>query len=334
MGDPTMIEYRLSQPLNLFGRRPLAKRAARAEVEQARSRLRRTSWDARGQAVSLFYELWMNGQMGRIVADQIALLERMREAGLARVRAGMDMGHHDVLRADAEIATMEAERASLEDERHAIVVMLNALRGHRPDEEIGDPILPAESVLPAPAAVVGLADRAPEVAEARAMGDAARARVDLARRMYWPMVMVDVGYQQNLDGMPDGLVAGLSLSIPLAWRDRQRNEVAMSRAMVRAADVEADAMRTMAEADLRMAWSRARAAQRTVAALEETALPRLRETIASTEAAYVSGGGEFLSLLDAIMQLQELELRRVEAIAARGVARFELARIAGAEVTP
>jgi outer membrane protein TolC len=147
------------------------------------------------------------------------------------------------------------------------------------------------------------------------------------------MVMVEVGYQQNLDGMPDGLVGGVALSIPFAWRDRQRNEVAMARSMVRAADVEASSMRIMAEADLRMAWSRARAAERTVEALERTALPRLRETIASIESAYVSGRGEFLALLDAIMQLQELELRRVAAISARGVVRFELDRIAGVEVT-
>jgi cobalt-zinc-cadmium efflux system outer membrane protein len=331
--EPIMIEYRLSQPLNLFGRRRLAKQAARADVEVATARLRRTSWNARAQAVGLFYELWMNGERRRIVAAQISVLERMRDAALARVRAGMDMGHHDVLRADAEIASMEAERASLADERAAIVAMLNALRGRPADEHVGEPVLPAVANLPALRAVVARSGQAPEVTSARAMGAAARARVDLARRMYWPMVMVDVGYQQKLDGMPDGLLAGVSLTVPLAWRDRQRNEVAMARTMVRAADVEVSSMKRMAEAELQMAWSRARAAERAVAVLESTALPRLRETIASIEAAYASGQGGFLSLLDAVMQLQELELRRVAAVAARGVARFELDRIAGVEVT-
>jgi outer membrane protein TolC len=90
----------------------------------------------------------------------------------------------------------------------------------------------------------------------------------------------------------------------------------------------------MASAELRMAWSRARAAQRKVDALEDVAIPKLRETIASIEAAYIAGTGEFISLLDAVMQLKELEGRRVEAIARRGVARFELDRIAGNEVAP
>jgi outer membrane protein TolC len=331
--DPVMIEYRLSQPLDVFGRRGLAKRAARADVDVVRARLRRTRWDAQAQAVQLFYELWMNAEMQRIVAAQIALLDRMRDAALARVRAGMDMGHHDVLRAESEIARMEAERASLDDERSAMAAMLNALRGRPPDEAIAAVALPATVPVPDLVALRALADRSPEVSAARAMGDAARARVDLARRMYWPMVMVDVGYQQNLDGMPDGLLGGIALSVPLAWRDRQRNEVAMARSMARAAAVEARSMQVMADADLRMAWSRARAADRTVIALETAALPRLRETIASIEAAYVAGRGEFLALLDAIMQQQELEMRRVRAVAARGVARFELDRIAGVEVS-
>src|SRR5690349_7545370 len=51
--DPTMVTYRIGQPLELFGRRGLAKRSASAQVELAREQTRRTSWDARAQAVSL-----------------------------------------------------------------------------------------------------------------------------------------------------------------------------------------------------------------------------------------------------------------------------------------
>lgn len=108
----------------------------------------------------------------------------------------------------------------------------------------------------------------------------------------------------------------------------------MARAMTRAAVREQHAMRTMAEAEARMAWSRTRASERTLEALEQTAIPRMRETVASIEVAYVAGRGEFLSLLDAIMELRVLEARRVQAVATRGVTRFELDRVAGREVAP
>ena len=330
--DPPMILYRLGQPLNLFGRRGAAKRAARAVVARDRATLRRTAWDARAQAAALFYELWMNGEMVRIVDAQVALLDRMRDAALARVRAGMDMGHHDVLRAESELAAMAAERASLDDERTAIVAMLNTLRGRDPGDELGTPELPADPALPDVGAAVAAAARSPEVEAAGAMRDEAAARRELARKMYLPMVMVEAQYEQNLRGMPDGFGVGLSISIPLWW-DRPRNEVRMARAMERAAEREQTATRTMATAEARMAWSRARAGERTVEALDRAAIPKLKQTIQSIEAAYVGGRGDFLALLDAIMALRQLEARRTQAVAARGIARFELDRIAGRGVT-
>ncbi len=331
-GAPIMIGYRIAQPLNVFGRRDLAKRVASWEVERSEAGLRRTSWDARAQAVEFFYELWMVDEMVRIVEQQIALLERMREAALALVRAGMGtMGHHDVLRAESEIAVMEAERASLDDERLAITAMLNTLRGRDIDEAIGTAELPAADPLPE-LDLKAIARGAPEVAAARAMKEGAGAQRELTRRMYWPMVMVEAQYQQNLGGMPDGVGVGISVSIPLWWWDRQDNELAMARAMERVAEREEDAMTKMASAELRMAWSRARAAQRKVDVLEHAAIPKLRETIASIEEAYISGAGDFISLLDAVMELNELEGKRVAAVARRGVARFELDRIAGHEV--
>jgi outer membrane protein TolC len=102
--------------------------------------------------------------------------------------------------------------------------------------------------------------------------------------------------------------------------------------MVRAAAQEESAMREMADADLRMAWSQTRADDRRIEALENAAIPKLRETIASAEASYASGAASFLVLLDSVRELEDLQAQRIQAIAARGVARFALDRIAGAEL--
>ncbi len=329
-GDPLMIAYRVAQPLNLFGRRGMARAAATAEVAQAEAALRRGAWDARAQAVTLFYELWMNAAMSALIDEQLVTLARMREAARARVSAGMEMGHHDVLRAEAEQAAMTAEQASLADEREAMVAMLNTLRGRPIDEPVGAIVLPAATALPPMTALDDAAARTPEVAAAHAMRDAAAARGRLARRMTWPMIMVEGGYEQNFGGMPDGLTVGVSVALPLFSRARPRAEAAMAQAMGRAAEREAAAMRQMARADLRMAWSATRAADRRIEALERAAIPKLRETIASIDAAYAAGTGSFLALLDAVMALQQLEAQRLQAVAARGVARFALDRIAGA----
>ena len=327
-----MLTYRLSQELNLFGRRGAAKRRARAAVAGREASLRRTAWDARAQAAAIFFELWMSQGQAQILDDQIALMREMRQAALDRVRAGMAMGHHDALRAEAEIARMEAERSSLDDERAAMAAMLNTLRGRADDPSIPRVALPTRAPVPRLEALAGRAARSPEVAAARAMRREAEAERDLARKMYLPMVSLEAMYEQRLEGERDTWGGAVMFSVPLWWRDRQRNEVAMAEAMIARARREELAMRQMGSAELRMAWSRLRAADRRVTALDDRALPSMRESVASTRSGYVAGRADFLVLLEALSALRELEMERLEAVRDRETARFALQRVAGAPI--
>jgi cobalt-zinc-cadmium efflux system outer membrane protein len=329
-----MITWRFTQPLNVFGRRGLAKDAARAQLQAEQAQVRRVGWDARAQAVSAFLELWMNQEMRDLIERQVATLERMKAAAKARYVSGMMMGHHDFLRSEAELAAMAAERAALESEREAMVAMLNALRGRPLGEPIGKVVLPARAALPEVEALVSRADERPELEAMRWMRTEMEARKKLARRMYLPMPMVSAFYQQRPGMEPDSVGGMVGLTVPLWWFDRQANEVRMADAMVQRAQRELEAMQVMTQTDLRMAWSRARAADLTLQALEETALPRMRETVKASEAAYVSGTGDFLALLEVTMALQRREAERLQAVVRREVVRFELERLLGAPSAP
>jgi cobalt-zinc-cadmium efflux system outer membrane protein len=329
-----MITWRFTQPLNVFGRRGLAKDAARAQLQAEQAQVRRVGWDARAQAVAAFAELWMNQEMRDLIERQVATLERMKAAAKARYVSGMMMGHHDFLRSEAELAAMAAERAALESEREAMVAMLNALRGHPLGESIGKVVLPARAALPEVEALVSRADERPELEAMRWMRTEMEARKKLARRMYLPMPMVSAFYQQRPGMEPDSVGGMVGFTVPLWWFDRQANEVRMAEAMVQRAQRELEAMQVMTQTDLRMAWSRARAADLALQALEEAALPRMRETVKASEAAYISGTGDFLALLEATMTLQQREAERLQAVVQRELARFELERLLGAPSAP
>ncbi|MBI3182638.1 MAG: TolC family protein [Myxococcales bacterium] len=324
-----MVTYRLSQPLNLFGRRKWAKEAAGASASASEASLRRAEWDARAQAVSAFYELWMSREMQSILERQLATLERMRDSAKGRYAAGLGMAHHELLRAEAELASMRAERDSLLAERPAVESMLNVLRGRPSEEAVGAPRLPPRSPLPELEAVLESSSRRPELRAMRAVLQEAKAKVQLARRMVLPMPMVSAFYEQRLGMAPDSFGGELMVTLPLWWFDRQANELAMAEAMAHRAERDVEAMAAMTQAELRMAFGRARASELALEALERFALVRIRETVASSEAEYLSGGGEFLRLLESVQALQQLEGRRLEAVARREVTRFELERLLG-----
>lgn len=328
-----MYTYRFTQPLGTLWRRGPAKSAARAQLGAEQARTRRVDWDARAMAVQAFWDLWMNQEMQALIGRQVATLERMRASARARYVAGMMMGHHDVLRAEAEIATMQAEAAGLESERGAAVALINTLRGRPPDAPVGAAMLAERTPLLALPPLLSRAPERPELAEMRAMRAEMQARRTLAHRMYLPMPMVS-GFFEQRPGMEPNSVGGIvGFSVPLWWFDRQRNEVRMAEGMVRQSERALEAMDAMTRADLQMAWSRARGADAALVALEATALPRLRETVRSAEAAYTSGSGDFLSLLEATMAFQRLEAQHVQAVVRRELTLFELERLLGASLS-
>lgn len=331
-GQPLMT-YMVEQPLNVFGRRGLAKRAARARLGAASEGLRRAEWDAQARAVALFFELWMADEMRVVMTRQIAAMERMRDAGKARYAAGLMMAHHDVLRAEGELASMQAELYAIETERAGMASMLATLRGRDPGEVIDAVVPPERGAVPPLPAVLDRVAAAPEVAAAEAMTREAEARRSLAKRMSLPMVMIGGMVESAPDEMGTTVGGEISFTVPFWAFDRQRNEVRAASAMVREAKADTAAMRAMSAADVRMAWARASGADRELEALEATALPRLRDAVASSDAAYRAGGANFLGLLESILALQDAEGRRLEAVVRREVALFELSRLTGAPVT-
>jgi multidrug efflux pump subunit AcrA (membrane-fusion protein) len=120
-------------------------------------------WDVRAQAVQAFLELWMNQQMRALLDRQLATLDRMKDAAKARYVAGLMMGHHDFLRAQAELAVMQAEKASLDSEREALAAMLNSLRGRPLDEPLGQVVLPGREPLPDLESLLARLEQRPEL---------------------------------------------------------------------------------------------------------------------------------------------------------------------------
>ena len=328
-----MLTWRLSQELNVFGRRGLAKDAARAQAATQRARRDRVQWDITALAVGAFYELWMNRQMRSLLDRQIAILERMRDSAKGRYAAGLMMAHHDVLRSEAELSSMRAMKRGLRGAEQAMIVLLNTLRRREVDAPIGGLVLPERQPLPDVAALEQARGGRPELEAMRQMSAEMQARRALAGRMYLPMPMVGAFYQQRNGMGPDSFGGEVALTVPLWWWDRQANEVEMANAMVRRAQRDLEAMDAMTVADVRMAWARAFAEQQALQALEESALPRFKETVASAEAAYVAGRGNYLELLEAVMTYQRVEAQRYENIVRRELALFELSRLLGRNAT-
>lgn len=304
----------VSQRLDMFGRR--RARIGAAEASLAADRLRLDV--ARADLAQAVREAFAQAATAR---DRLLItreeLERAQE--LARV-AGLlvEVGREPPLRAlRARSAAAQAEAALrvAEAEDQAARRTLAALFGVDavPDAVLGDLAdAPPTPIAPERTLEVRLAELEVAAAEAEVRQQQVAARLDPA---------VGVGIRRNQERDDFGLVAGVSVPIPLF--DRNRGNVAAARAGVRAAEASRAAALATATTRLANAQTALTAAEARLRALEGAAIPEATEALRLSELAYRAGKiglQELLAVRDALSsarrQVIDARLERARAVAA------------------
>jgi outer membrane protein TolC len=123
-----------------------------------------------------------------------------------------------------------------------------------------------------------------------------------------------------------GAMLMLGISVPL-WRNRLRAGVDEAQAMERMAQADLVAMRRMIEGEVAVARAEAEATRQTLQALEVDVVPRARSAVDAALAAYASGQGTLVLVVDASRALWDTERDRVmgQTQASEAWARLQLA---------
>ncbi|MCO5170673.1 MAG: TolC family protein [Planctomycetes bacterium] len=327
-----MHTVELMQEVPFPGKLLAQGRAAVAEARAMRAALSEQTNLLRAQTRSGLAGLYLARRALALLDEHVALMERFVEIARSRYAVGAAT-QPDVLRAEVTRDALRVEREGARREVQVAESGLNVLLDRPPDAPLGPVLAPEVGAPPEPLAV--LFERAlrqrPDLAGAAALVDAEVARRDRAELEWVPDLVVGGGYVRDAGAGADELEVSGGVSLPIWW-GRLRGGVAEARANVRRAEAEARAARSRVLDEVRRAAARVRAADAQARLLAEEAVPRARQNVAVSEAAYVAGRIDFLALIDAQrMQLdQELALERVRA--ERAAAEAELRRsVGGAE---
>jgi outer membrane protein TolC len=236
----------------------------------------------------------------------------------AGAMGGADSGLGSVLRLDAQIARVEAERAGLLAELEGETSVLAVLVG----EEA------ARAVQAAPTSYLGSGSSpVPERQLAEIDRQAAQAELQIARKARSPDLMVSAAERLMPDGMPAGTDLALGVEIPL-WGGRGRAIDAARSGL--AAD---EARQGLVERELSIVVAQARAAlaaaQARAAALDTVAVPRIRAAWQASLALFGAGTAN----QDEVVRAWEawIGIEREAVVARRDVQlrAAELARVEG-----
>jgi cobalt-zinc-cadmium efflux system outer membrane protein len=322
--DTLMLGLRQSFPAP--GTRSARQRMAEEEAGGVRESGRARERELAAQVRRAYAQYWRAEQEYRIHLEHVGLLSQIVELSRGHYQSGHG-SQQDLLRLTVELSQLHTDVANLEQERRSNRALLNALMGRGPDAPLG-PAPDGALTMDVPEARAPRADASasrPEIAAAARAVRRSEAAVDLARSAaHWPSVMVGADYwYMPMLSTQHGYGAMVSINLP--WLNpRHRAEVQEAEHTLAADRRALAAQRNVAGYEARDATARMEAARQGVRILDADLLPQARRSYESTEAAYASGQGSALALLDSLRAYLQVRLERC-----RALARLESSRADG-----
>lgn len=330
MGLDWSVSVQQSFPLSRVRRH--RERGAEANARRELAEADRVSLDVELDAAQAFWMLAETRASAEITKQQHALADQLVKAAMARYTTNTGT-QSDVLRAQIEVARLDAEQKATAAEVRAAEAMLNTSLARDPAAAIPELDVRVSDALPAtPESIANAAQKRPELRAGRAEIEQAEADVRVMKSMYTPMAMVQTGPAYTMES-GNGWMAMVGISIPL-WRGKLSSGVNEANAMVDMAKADLDAMQRMAQGQARTARENVVAARERYVALRDDIVPRAEQAIAPTLAAYASGQVPLVSVVEAAQALWTAQRDLVMARAELGLAWARLRRASTQEITP
>jgi outer membrane protein, heavy metal efflux system len=317
----------IEQQIPLSGIRRHRRASALADLDRLRADANRTTLDVGIQAVSAFVMLQERRRTEALVAEQIAFARDVVNAANARYASGT-APQSDVLRAEVEVARLEALARALVSEVRGAEAMLNTSVALDADAPV-PPLTAVALTQPVPSwsAIKAALPSRPELASGRADVARAEADVQVMRDMFRPMATIRTGPSYTMaEGR--GWMAMVGISLPI-WRGKLRAGVAEAQAMRAMSEADLRAMTRMIEGDAAVAVSQLQATRDRQAALTTDVLPRARMAIEPAVAGYTSGQLPLVSVIEAGQALWLVQADLIAADRELGLAWARLGRAIG-----
>lgn len=329
---PIRYRFELEQMVPFWGIRGFRREAARKEAKAIRLDSVERELDVLSELAVAFHD-WDYAEAAlRINFKNRDLLNQLRELAEQLYAAGQ-VPQSDTLKAVVEIARADVADAGFRRMSETAQAEISAILNRPLAVSLGQP-LTADMNYPVPD-LDSLAARAlvrrPDLLAAEAMTEAEQARLDLARREYWPDLKLGAMYAPVKGGtnptfMADGdddfaIKAGINIPLQIG---RRRAAVAGSTARLEARRHEREALKVQLIHKIHERHERVRETEAVLDLYRSRIRPAAELELESAREGYVTGRLGFIGLLDS--QRSYIGVLFEEA-AARRDHRQELARL-------
>jgi cobalt-zinc-cadmium efflux system outer membrane protein len=322
----------LEQEVPISGKNRSRARAATAEAGAAFEDLRRMELDVSSRARIAYARLANGYAQLEVNRRNDDLLGQFVEISRSRYETGVAT-QADVLIAQTDAAKLLETRADIgrqiSEAQSALNVLLNRpaqARLGRPDPLVFTPRALSLEKLQA----IAIALR-PELQRARSQVDAARSRVELANRQWFPDPALNVKAQRYNEAAQAISEVDLGISFPIPWLNGKKYSAGAleARKGLEYAEQEFDAARVEALGLVRDQLKKIQTSAQQYELYRDEILPVARQTVEASRRAYEASTGGFLELITTRRTLQDVESAALNHLADHEAAIAELDAIIG-----
>lgn len=324
-------DYFLQQTIPFPGKLSAAGTSAEALAGAAQASYRELERVVVARVKTAYYQLYLAQRRLVINLENQGLVRQFVRSTTQRYEVGIG-SQSDVLKAQTELSTLLNDALILQQEKRLAEAGLDAVLarpaagtfGTIPEEKVDQPLFTLEQLERV------VLDARPEILARRAAVQSARAEASLARRQYFPDLMLKLTYKNMAMGR-DYWAAMAAIDIPIApWSSgRYGGRIEEANVLIARAEADLDSARIQAILDVESALVGMRTNRDRVLLFRDTVIPQAHQTLQAAVAAYQANRTDFLNLLDSYRVLLQRRLDSFHAAAAYLSSLADLERAVG-----
>jgi outer membrane protein, heavy metal efflux system len=335
--DKTMPEDRMlsfAQFIPFFGKLPLKGKIAVVESQMAAAEYKDKELEVVNGVKSAYYALFMNHKETELNERSLEFLGSISKIAEARYIVGK-LQQEDVFKINLEIASLSNKVANLRQERSAKETRLNVLLSRDPEGRFGAPELSETASFDNDIGRLYklTLQNKPELLVFSYAIDKNKYAKSLAQKSYFP----DLFGELIMRGITSGSIGPwdlmLAFTVPIWFWTKQRYQVKEAIADLEQAQAAYTAMKNRAFAETKDMATKTEIARGRIELYKKSLIPLLEASINSSVAAFSSGKGELMTLLDSERMLINTEMDYYRVLAEYNTNLADLERTVGSELT-
>lgn len=300
--------FSLSQMFPYPGKLALKGEMATRDAESLKAMADAARLATEVRVKELYHDLFLAYTNIDLLTDQAALFSRVEDAALARYAAGM-APQQEVWMAQTE-KYMLLEREEMEKQKiQSLKAMLNAAVGRDALSPLGRPEKPQNVIKPYRLdELIQLShDRYPMIKSREKMVTGAEAKVQMAKKEYYPDFTIGTSYFARGPLFPDMWNLTATMNVPIFYKTKQREGVLEAEVSLLGARKDVEAAKLMVASALRDNHAMLKTAENLMALYKEGLIPKAYQGFELALAGYVTGKVEAITAITRLKALIDYE---------------------------